>query len=29
MFKAIKKGVIEMYFNYPLEYTKVFKISIN
>jgi hypothetical protein len=29
MFKAIKKGVTEMYFNYPLEYTKVFKISIN
>ena len=29
MFKAIKKGVIEIYFNYPLEYTKVFKISIN
>ena len=29
MFKAIKKGVTEIYFNYPLEYTKVFKISIN
>jgi hypothetical protein len=29
MFKAIKKGVTEMYFNYPLEYTKVFKIFIN
>ena len=29
MFKANKKGVTEMYFNYPLEYTKVFKISIN
>ena len=29
MFKAIKKGVTEIYFNYPIEYTKVFKISIN
>ncbi|MFY9812611.1 MAG: hypothetical protein WCC72_06790 [Dehalococcoidales bacterium] len=29
MFKAIKKGVTEISFNYPLEYTKVFKISIN
>jgi len=29
MFKATKKGVTEIYFNYPLEYTKVFKISIN
>jgi hypothetical protein len=29
MFKAIKKGVTEIYFNYPLEYAKVFKISIN
>jgi len=28
MFKAIKKGVTEMYFYYPLEYTKVFEISI-
>ena len=29
MFKATKKGVTEIYFNYPLEYAKVFKISIN
>ena len=29
MFKATKKGVTEIYFNYPIEYTKVFKISIN
>ena len=29
LFKTIKKGNTELYFNYPIEYSKVFKITIN
>ena len=29
LFKAIKKGSTEIFFNYPLEYNKVFKITIS
>ena len=29
LFKTVKKGNTLLYFNYPIEYSKVFKITIN